>query len=437
MIDDMQKPRILTGAKGHLVVPAMWQARAKRRAVLKISTAQEASDPMHRHKFKSPVIASCVLAFVSACSEAAAPGGSPGTAGFGATSAGSSGVPAAGAGGTGQGQAGAAGGASAGAPTAGAPAHAGATSDGGTSSGLGGSTSGGAAGAGTAGAGTAGAGTAGAGTAGAGTAGAGGAPAVSCPAKVLAAGNTNRTLQAGGKSRSYVLHVPSAYKGTAPVPLIVDFHGHGGTGVGQATDSPYPKVVDGDGVLMVFPTAIGDWNMGPCCADDVDDIGFAKALVTEVEGLGCVDPKRVYATGFSMGGAMSHQLACQAADVFAAVAPAAFDLLEEHLATCKPKRPITVITFRGTQDTLAIYAGGLSNLVRPIHFLGAISSMKKWAELDGCTGQAMDLGNNCQGFAAAQCPGGVESIVCSKTGGGHEQGNATLGWPVLKRHQLP
>ena len=260
---------------------------------------------------------------------------------------------------------------------------------------------------------------------------------VSCPATVLAAGNSNRSLQSGGKSRSYVLHVPSAYTGKTPTALIVDFHGHGGTGVTQSTDSPYPKVVDSEGVLMAFPTAIGDWNMGPCCADDVDDIGFAKALVTEVEGLGCVDPKRVYATGFSMGGGMSHQLACHAADVFAAVAPAAFDLLEEHLATCKPQRPITVITFRDTQDTLAIYAGGLSNLVRPINFLGAINSMKKWAELDGCTGQAMDLGNNCQGFAAAQCPSGVESIVCTKTGGGHEQGNATLGWPVLKRHQLP
>jgi polyhydroxybutyrate depolymerase len=271
----------------------------------------------------------------------------------------------------------------------------------------------------------------------AGTAGSGGTPAASCPDKVLAAGNTNRTLQVGGKSRSYVLHVPAQYTGKAPVPLIVDFHGHGGTGVGQATDSPYPKVVDSEGVLMAFPTAIGDWNMGPCCADDVDDIGFAKALVSEVEGLGCVDPKRIYATGFSMGGAMSHQLACQAADVFAAIAPAAFDLLEEHLATCKPKRPITVITFRGTEDNLALYNGGLSNLVRPIHFLGAINGMKKWAELDGCTGQAMDLGNNCQGFTASQCMAGVESIVCSKTGGGHEQGNATLGWPVLKRHQLP
>ena len=68
----------------------------------------------------------------------------------------------------------------------------------------------------------------------------GGAPSLSCPAKILGAGNTNRTLQVGGKSRSYVLHVPSAYKGTTPVPFIIDFHGHGGTGVSQASDSPYP-----------------------------------------------------------------------------------------------------------------------------------------------------------------------------------------------------
>lgn len=383
--------------------------------------------------FKSTLIAGGVLSFVSACGDASAPVGPPGSAGAGAISAGAPGVSVGGAAGSaqGQGQAGAAAGASAAGSTAGgAPGGAGASSEGGATSSAGGSVSGGATGGGSGGA-------SGGGVSSGGTAGAGGASAVSCPTKVLAAGNTNRTLQVGGRSRAYVLHVPSAYKGTAPVPLLVDFHGHGGTGVSQASDSPYPKVVDADGVLMAFPTAIGDWNMGPCCADDIDDIAFAKALVTEVESLGCVDPKRVYATGFSMGGAMSHQLACRATDIFAAIAPAAFDLLEEHLATCKPTRPITVITSRGTQDDLALYNGGLSNLVRPIHFLGAINGMKKWAELDGCTGQAKDLGNNCQGFTAEQCPSGVESIVCSKQGGGHEQGNATLSWPVLKRHQLP
>lgn len=386
-------------------------------------------------RFNFAVMAGFVFLAVSACGdEAGNPNSSPGSAGggAGASGTGTAGGPSAGAT-PGPGQAGS-GGSSAGA--ANAAGNAGASSIGGTSVAGGGASSGGGGGRDGAGASAGISGTGGTGAL-SGAGGTGGAPAVSCPDKVLAAGNTNRTLQVGGKSRSYVLHVPAAYTGKAAVPLIIDFHGHGGTGVGQASDSPYPKVVDSEGVLMAFPTAIGDWNMGPCCADDVDDIGFAKALVSEVEGLGCVDPKRVYATGFSMGGAMSHQLACQAADVFAAIAPAAFDLLEEHLATCKPQRPITVITFRGTEDNLALYNGGLSNLVRPIHFLGAINGMKKWGELDGCTGQPMDLGNNCQGFTASQCSGSVESIVCSKTGGGHEQGNATLGWPVLKRHQLP
>jgi len=91
----------------------------------------------------------------------------------------------------------------------------------------------------------------------------------------------------------------------------------------------------------------------------------------------------------------------------------------------------------GVARSLVPYAGGLSNLVTPITFLGAVNTMKKWAELSGCTGSAADIGNNCQGYAASQCQGGVEVILCTKQGGGHEAGNASLGWPVLKRHTLP
>lgn len=270
-----------------------------------------------------------------------------------------------------------------------------------------------------------------------GTTSTGGASTVSCPSTVLAPGNPTRTIQVGGTSRVYVLHVPSSYTGKLAVPLIVDFHPHGSTGPSWQTGSPYPAVVDAEGVIMAFPSAITDWNVGPCCSDGVDDVGFAKAIVNEVKGIACIDPKRVYAAGFSMGGGMTNYVACNAADVFAAFAPASFDLLQENVADCKPARPITVISFRGTADTMVPYAGGLSNLVRPITFLGAVNTMKKWAELSGCTGSAADLGNNCQGYAASQCQGGVEVILCTKQGGGHEAGNATLGWPVLKRHTLP
>ena len=71
---------------------------------------------------------------------------------------------------------------------------------------------------------------------------------------------------------------------------------------------------------MAFPTGLpgpsgNAWNIGPCCVATVDDVAFIKALVGQLRATTCIDPKRVYATGFSMGGGMAHYLACHAADV--------------------------------------------------------------------------------------------------------------------------
>ena len=76
-----------------------------------------------------------------------------------------------------------------------------------------------------------------------------------------------------------------------------------------------------------------------------------------------------------MGGGLSHYLACNGADVFASVAPAAFDLLQDSEEPCHPSRPITVMSFRGTADPIVPYDGGASTppngLNVTIHFLGA------------------------------------------------------------------
>ena len=135
---------------------------------------------------------------------------------------------------------------------------------------------------------------------------------------------------------------------------------------------------------------------------------------------------------------MAHYLACHAADVFAAVAPSSFDLLQENVGDCLPPRPITVISFRGTADNLVPYAGGPSAVVpgMPVTFLGAQGTFQKWAEIDQCTGapSAPD-GNGCSTYA--NCQGGVEVVLCTKQGGGQDAGNASIAWPVLKRHPLP
>lgn len=283
------------------------------------------------------------------------------------------------------------------------------------------------------------------GAAGSATAGAGGGQSepVNCPSSKLPAGDTDETLQVGGDSRNYVLHVPAAYDGSKPVPLIIDFHPLSGSGPSERAGSPYPAQTDAEGLIMAFPSGKqgpsgGAWNVGPCCVASVDDVAFAKALVSKISESACVDAKRVYAVGFSMGGGMSHYLACHAADVFAAVAPAAFDLLEENVDDCQPSRPLSIVAFRGTSDPVVPYAGGYSAVVpgMPITFLGAEATFDKWAELNECSGApSAEDDKGCSTYSS--CKAGVEVTLCTDQGGGHDQGNAAVGWPRLKKYQLP
>jgi polyhydroxybutyrate depolymerase len=275
-----------------------------------------------------------------------------------------------------------------------------------------------------------------------GAGGSGGSASSTCPSSVLTPGDTTHSLVVGNLTRSYTLHVPPGYDGLSAVPLVVDFHGIGSSGAEELSTSPYPNRLDREGVVMAFPDGLrgpagNAWNVGPCCVANVDDVAFARALVAEVSELACVDARRVYAVGVLTGGGMVHYLGCHAADVFAAIAPAAFDLLEENVDECKPARPISVIAFRGNGEGRVPYEGGPSSLVpgMPVTFLGARATFEAWARIDQCSGSASaEDANGCTRYAS--CGLGAEVVLCTKQGGREEPGDPDVAWPVLARHTL-
>lgn len=267
---------------------------------------------------------------------------------------------------------------------------------------------------------------------------------VTCPSPTIAAGTTDRTVKVGGADRTYKLVIPSNYNGSKANPLVLDFHGIGGDGAGQLGGTTYKNLTNAEGVISAYPTGAVSawnnakgWNYGPCCTD-VDDVGFAREVVKDISKVACVDSKRVYATGFSNGGGMALQLGCEAADVFAAIAPAAFDLSTVHETSCKPSRPISVIAFRSTGDGVVKYPGELSQIVpqHPITFLGAVKSFQLWAKINQCTGSPSAKDNNgCETYSS--CAAGVKVTLCTTQGGNHDQGKGTIGWPFLKSYTLP
>ena len=182
------------------------------------------------------------------------------------------------------------------------------------------------------------------------------------------------------------------------------------------------------------------WNVGPCCTDE-DDVTFSKHFIAEIQEKACVDPKRIYASGFSMGGGMSNYAGCFMADIYAAAAPSAFDLAKEIVdaGKCKPARPFPILNFRGTSDNVVMYDGGLSQVVqgKPITFMGAVNNMKEWAKMNGCSGSPKQNtpGNGCQMYE--DCESGVKVGLCTIQGGGHAEGDGQTGWNFLKQFTLP
>ena len=266
---------------------------------------------------------------------------------------------------------------------------------------------------------------------------------VNCSGKTYQSGNHNMSVTVDGKKRTFIMHVPSAYTGDKPVPLVVDYHPVMGSGSNQLNGTTYKALTDPEGVISLYPdgTKSADsrkmgpgWNVGPCCSDD-DDVKFSREMIKSVEEKVCIDKKRVYATGFSMGGGMSNHVACFMSDVYAAVAPAGMDLNKTNSATCNPERPISIIMFRGTNDNVCRYQGGDSGFNDGLNFLGAEGNFQFWAQKNGCTGSPSKNSNGCNEYS--NCKDGTKVVLCTKQGGGHEQGDGKVGWPFLKSFTLP
>jgi len=253
----------------------------------------------------------------------------------------------------------------------------------------------------------------------------------------LQPGDSTNTIDVDGTERTYFVHVPPSYDGTTRTPVVFDFHGLGGNGQMWRTASRWAQYADTAGYIAVYPSGIENgWNAGICCNDETTDVAFVRAMIDTLDNDGCIDTKRVYATGCSNGGGMSFRLACEAADVIAAVAPVDFDcVLGSSCGDCNPSRPITEIQFRATNDSLVDYEGNGA-------FMGAENNLAKWGELNVCDGspEAVPDNGKCQQFP--MCSDGVETILCTEEGGSHCGNYSSLmipevGWEVLQRHTLP
>jgi poly(3-hydroxybutyrate) depolymerase len=255
-----------------------------------------------------------------------------------------------------------------------------------------------------------------------------------CPAGQAppAAGNQKATLQHGGRSRTYTLHVPSGLTAGKALAVVIDLHGAGGNGSQQQGMSGWASLGDREGFLTVFPDGVdGYWNVDDkCCGtagqNKIDDVGFLRAIIDKLRADICIDARRIYVSGFSNGGGLTHRMGCDAADVIAAIAPMATDLRTQP---CNAKRPISMMEIRGMADSLEPYEGGMVGPAGGQYLaVGAKESLRLWAEINQCTDTAKEIEKYCEGHTA--CGDGVETDLCSLPNVDHSPYSNSLGFNV-------
>jgi polyhydroxybutyrate depolymerase len=240
-------------------------------------------------------------------------------------------------------------------------------------------------------------------------------PAAAKSQGALVPGETTMSITIGGLNRTFLVHVPPSYTGLTSVPLVLDLHGLGSNSSQQAGLSGFREKSDEAGFIVAWPQGVrNSWNAYGCCgtADflNINDPAFLRAVVARIGQLGSIDHGRIYITGLSNGGFMTHRMACEAADIFAAAAPVSAPL-NATMSTCRPSRPITVVAFHGLNDVIVTYRGGL--------FQSAQNSLTTWASIDGCVGgrTVLDLPGPAMCETFETCNGEAESGLCSLNSG--------------------
>lgn len=262
----------------------------------------------------------------------------------------------------------------------------------------------------------------------------------SATASPLPVGQSTRSLTHAGRERSYLLYVPASVNWSQPVALVLVFHGGTGNAQSAMRMSGFNKIADQHGFIVVYPNGTGrlsddqllTWNGGDCCAyaqqEKVDDVGFTRAIVTELQGLAPLDPKRIYATGLSNGGLMSQRLGCEAADILAAIAPVAGTL---NFKPCQPSQPVSVIEFHGTADQHIPYEGGIgpASLVGA-DFASVQDSIGFWVSADQCNSQPQtNTFDDIQHQVWTGCTAKAAVELYTIIDGGHAWPGGESGWP--------
>jgi poly(hydroxyalkanoate) depolymerase family esterase len=210
-------------------------------------------------------------------------------------------------------------------------------------------------------------------------------------------------LNVNGANRNMLVYAPSGIEKNRP--LIIQMHGYNQDAAYQKNAAKWESIADTARFVVVFPNGEGKaWDIS-----GDKDLNFIKAIINEMNNKYGIDKKRVYVSGFSMGGMMSYHVANKLGDQIAAIAP-----VSGGGGVNSPKRAMPIMHTHGTSDDV-------------VNYNSTVNTVKSWVSAQKCSSNSQKIKpypSTKSGSAASLeiwsgCTDGVEVRLLTIDGKGH------------------
>lgn len=248
-----------------------------------------------------------------------------------------------------------------------------------------------------------------------------------------------------GQNRKYMVHLPPSYDGRSATPLVICLHGGGGD-IGFARRMfGFSQKADKEGFIVAYPNGSGrlgnhilTWNADECCgyaeARRIDDVGFMRNFIKQLQADYNVDKKRVYLVGFSNGAMMCYRLASELSEEIAAVAIVGGSMNGKEKL---PAKPVPMLIVHGLKDKHVPVKGGGGKLAKwgfDVHAKPLNYAVDFWVNANGCSKQPKVQKNGpveCKTFANGK--DGSEVMLYTIDGYAHSWPGGKKAWLLANR----
>jgi len=229
-------------------------------------------------------------------------------------------------------------------------------------------------------------------------------------------------------TRHYWVDYPE--NATEATPLVINMHGLNQWLVTYVPETQMSSFANPQNIAVVYPQGVDfwgnpAWNAGVWWSNSIfDDVGYINALIDSVISNFAIDTNRIYACGFSNGGFMAYDLACELPDRIVAFGSVSGNFMMNSNQDCTNEREIPIIHIHGTSDPIVNYYPPTIDFS-----MASLQAMDWWSVENNLTEQSVvELNESVNIYTNYSLNSNTKFVHFQVVGGGHEWFNYNWGF---------